>query len=737
MDEKAEIFWDADKYYLENNIQEAGKFLRSYRKNRHFSDFNWLENFFKEGKKEINITGISSNVGQAKYTGELLQDIAKSNINLEDTALVLAEENLLMTVLNSIPQSIGVYNVTMGLAVKYTPLYNLISSIFVLHENVSGFSKLHANDQYKYYNRDVFKILDHPYIKFVFTGHALVEERVRLLQSANKVFISKEDIDKLTADISDSDPKTVTDDIFNDWERKPEIALSGLINLIEVLRDKMISVEINDQYKKIELEYLYFFSKIIKRIRMLSETYPFIKDLRTLKNIFNQVANAVSIPFYGEPLKGLQVMGMLETRTVDFKNLIILSVNEDVIPAAKTVHSFIPFDIRQEFLLPTYKDRNAVYAYHFYRLLQRSENVHLLYNTEGSDLGGGDKSRFISQIVQELPSYNPAITIKESLLNIPSLKEVDRESIVIEKDTRIAGLLLEKADKGLAPSSIGKYINCPLQFYYSEIAGLREIDEVDETIDAATMGSIVHEVMKNLYEPFLNNILSKEIVSQMISRVDDLTVFTFLKSFSEGELKYGKNLLIVDMAKLFIKKYLNHQIKEIEEAASSKNQLIPLYLEKLFDHYLKLDFLDEEISVKIKGHIDRVDQCGDRIVIIDYKTGNVTPGDLNVKDLDLMISDSKWIKSFQLMLYAWIYLKSHNDPKMKLETGIISFRKPSGGLYKLKLLQESEMDLKGLNEFTEILEQVVGEIYDLSKPFAQTSESDRCIYCPFKGICNR
>ena len=560
---------------------------------------------------------------------------------------------------------------------------------------------------------------------------------MRLLQSANKVFISKEDIDKLTEDIIDSDPQTVIGVIFNDWYENPEIALAGLIQLIEVLRDKLISVETNDQYKKIELEYLYFFSKIIKRIRTLSETYPYIKDLRTLKNIFNQVADAVTIPFYGEPLKGLQVMGMLETRTLDFKNLIMLSVNEDVIPAAKTTYSFIPFDIRREFKLPTYKDRNAVYAYHFYRLLQRSEHIHLLYNTEGSDLGGGDKSRFISQIVQELASYNPEISIKEDLLNIPSLRENEQQPILIEKDHAIAMLLLEKAEKGLAPSSIGKYINCPLQFYYSEIAGLKEIDEVEETIDAATMGNIVHKVLYSLYKPYQNNILTKEIISQMSATVDNLTELTFRENYSEGELKYGKNLLIVDIAKLFINKYIAHEKKKVENSNFSKNQLIPLHLEKEFHHFVELNFLDEKIRVKIKGKIDRVDKCGDNVVIIDYKTGNVYPNELNVKELEALIIDPKWRKSFQLMLYAWIYLKSHNDPKMKVEAGIISFRKPSAGLYKLNLPSGSEIDLTGLKEFTELIKQVAGEIYDLSKPFEQTMDPDNCTYCPFVGICNR
>jgi CRISPR/Cas system-associated exonuclease Cas4 (RecB family) len=737
MDDKAEIFWDADKYYLEDSVQEAGIFLRSYRKNRHFGDFRWSEDHFKTDQKEINIIGVSSNVGQAKFGGELLLEIAKNNKNLEDTAVVLAEENLLMTVLNSLPGSIGDYNVTMGLPIKYTPVYNLISSIFVLHENVSGFSKAKGGDQYKYYNRDVFKILDHPYIKYVFTAHDLFEKRVRLLQSANKVFISKEDIDKLTEDIIDSDTQTVTGVIFNDWDENPEIALTGLIQLIEVLRDKLISVEKNDQYKKVELEYLYFFSKIIKQIRTLSETYPYIKDLRTLKNIYNQVTDAVTIPFYGEPLKGLQVMGMLETRTLDFKNLIMLSVNEDVLPAAKTTYSFIPFDIRREFKLPTYKDRNAVYAYHFYRLMQRSEHIHLLYNTEGSDLGGGDKSRYISQIVQELVSYNPKITIKEDLLNIPSLRENERQPILIEKDHTIAMLLLEKAERGLAPSSIGKYINCQLQFYYSEIAGLKEMNEVEETIDAATMGSIIHKVLYSLYEPYQNNIITKEIISKMSATVDNLTELTFRENYSEGELKYGKNMLIVDIAKLFIKKYLVHEKKKFEKSNFSKNQLIPLYLEKEFHHFIKLNFLDEKISVKIKGSIDRVDKCGDNVVIIDYKTGNVNQNELNVKELEALIIEPKWRKSFQLMLYAWIYLKSHNDPKMKVEAGIISFRKPSGGLYKLNLPGGSEIDLDGLEEFTELIEQVAGEIYDLSKPFEQTMDTDNCTYCPFVGICNR
>jgi len=733
---KADVFWDSDKYYLENDIQEAGKFLREYRKEKHFRNFSWTENNFKLYGKEIDIIGVPNNVGQAKVAGDILSELQKKDTTLEKTAIVLAEENLLISVLNSMPGNISEYNVTMGLSLVFTPVYNLFESIFILHENASRFYNVSSSKKWKYYYRDVFKLLNHPYILSLMDNPEDFEKRIQNLQLENHVFISYEKIIDLVNDEKD-EMTGVLGLLFKNWAGEPENAFSCFMILIGELRDRIIRSDTNDRYKKIELEYLYFFSRIIKRVRTLAETYNFIQDIKTLKNIYGQVVKTTSIPFYGEPLKGLQVMGMLETRTLDFENLIMLSVNEDVIPAGKSVSSFIPFDVRKDFCLPTYKDRNAVYAYHFYRLVQRSRNVYLLYNTEGSELGGGDKSRFINQIIQEMPVYNPQIHVREKLLSMPPAKETRDFDVVIEKDNSIASALLAKAEKGLSPSSISSYINCHLQFYFYEIANLKEPEEVEETMDAATLGNVVHEIMHRIYKPAIDKILTPELISEMKGDIDKVTEDTFTKIYKGGELKYGKNLLIVDVAKMFINRYLDYETKFVEENIGKGDQLIVRHLEKFFSHYIPIEFLDEKINVKLKGKVDRIDQIGNLFRIIDYKTGDVKPGEIKIKELAKLQSEIKFRKSFQLLVYGYLFLMDQKDQNIKIKTGIISFRKPGSGLIAAQLPESTLLDHELIADFRVILENVIRDIYDLSLNFDQTEDIENCKFCPFKGICNR
>ena len=269
------------------------------------------------------------------------------------------------------------------------------------------------------------------------------------------------------------------------------------------------------------------------------EEYPFIRSSATLKSLFLQVAGSGSIPFYGEPLKGLQIMGMLETRTLDFENIIMLSVNEDLIPAGKSQNSFIPFDLRKEFNLPTYKDNNAIYAYHFYRLLQRAKKVYLLYATEADGLGGGDKSRFITQIQTELTKYNPDIKIGEQIVANKLEVGKQNEVIEIEKTRFIVEKLKNIADSGFSPTALNVYRRCPLQFYFQYILKLGETEEPEETIEARTLGKVVHEVLELFYKPFVEKNITEADVKKMIPEVEKYVTASFKEHYKMEILSLG------------------------------------------------------------------------------------------------------------------------------------------------------------------------------------------------------
>ncbi len=752
----AEVLWDADEYYMKKDKNkttqpEAGRFLNKYFNNRRFKEFKWVSTDFLNTEKNINVIGIPQNIGQAKVCGQILTDFSKNNTFLHETAVVLADENLLIPVLNSIPENITDFNVTMGLPLKLSPLFNLFDNIFTLHENAERIRKTKDSAQQRFHIRDIIKILQHNYISGLFENlhedeFPQLNKIIKGLITSNKIFFTSEEIK--SAFISSSFLKLkIIEELISNWKQQPVLALENFSNIIRHLREIFISLKNNSDYDyKIELEYLFSFSKIIKRINSIINDYDSIKTIKTLRNIFNRIVASTKIPFYGEPLKGLQIMGMLETRTLDFNNLILLSVNEDIIPGGKNTNTFIPFDIKRKFGLPTYNDKNAIFAYHFYRLLQRSKNIHLLYNTEPDNLGGGEKSRFINQIINELPKYNSKIKISEKLFSLPPVKDKINHSIKIPKTPEIIKLLKDKAINGFSPSSINSFINCQLQFYFKEIAGLSEADEIEETIDAAKLGTIIHEVMKEFYKPHVNKILKIEDVKNMLPEVNSLTDRIFIKHQSSGDINYGKNLLILNVAYNYITNFLKKEIQEINRIEKQGNFLTIKFIEEKFITTIKLNDplnSDKEIIIKLKGTIDRIDKIEDSLRIIDYKSGRTDPKELKITEWEQLINESTLSKSFQLLFYSWLFQKNDPIDFSNIVPGIISFRNLSKWLMKISIpssnitqKEKDNINTEGLNEFENILKKIICEIFNTSHPFEQTNNIDNCKYCPFKSICN-
>jgi CRISPR/Cas system-associated exonuclease Cas4 (RecB family) len=413
-------------------------------------------------------------------------------------------------------------------------------------------------------------------------------------------------------------------------------------------------------------------------------------------------------------------------------------VNEDVLPKSKVTNTFIPFDIRVESGLPTYRDSNAIYAYHFYRLLQRSKQVYLIYNTISDELGGGDKSRFITQIINELPLANPNITISEKLLNQPPEKDTRNFSIIIDKSDAILGKLLEKAGKGLAPSALNAYRKCSLQFYFREIAKLAEVEEVEETIEAATLGKVVHDVMYRFYQPWMDKPLTIDAIEQMIQMTDKETDASFGKYYQGGDTRYGKNLLTTNVARIFVRNLLQAEKQFISQNMITGTPPVIRFLEQLFDTMVDVKLEDRVIPVKLKGRIDRIDQVGTIMRIIDYKTGNIIESNLKVKSFEEMRDDAKADISFQLLVYAYIFLlQKYPGGSESVVPGVLSFHKHSQGLIEVKLPGDIEITLQTLTDFKNLLNTILCEMFDQKTPFTQTTDSDNCKYCPFKGICNR
>jgi CRISPR/Cas system-associated exonuclease Cas4 (RecB family) len=737
--EKADLLWDVDKYYVENEAQEAGLFLRRLQKSLKLDNFKWMGGNFGLGKKKIEIIGVPQNVGQAKIAAKILKAYSENEESISQTAVVLNDEAMMLPVLNSIPAEINSFNLTMGLPLDQSPLFSLYEAFFSLHENALKFDKT-GGKQLRYYFRDLLNIAEHTYLKsFIGSVDESKEKQVvKKLKSQNKIFYKPEELSDLFASLPNKDKETFVS-LFEPWRDNPRKALDNLIAITVFLKEIETGKgknEMSSSSDALKIEYLFHYSKVFKRLEKLLAGFPYLNNIRSLHQLFHQIVGSLTISFYGEPLTGLQIMGMLETRTLDFENLIVLSVNEDLIPSGKSANSFIPFDIRMQYGLPTYKDRNAIFAYHFYRLLQRSKNIHLLYNTEVGDLGGGDKSRFISQLLVELPKYNPEIEIVEKILTGISVKNENEIPIVIPKDELIIEKLLKHAAHGFSPSALNVFRNCSLRFYFQYVAKLREMEDVEETIEAATLGSVVHEVLQRLYTPFIGkNVLAID-VKKMLPQIEILVRKSFRDKYEGGELDYGKNLLVVKVAELFVTNFLQGEMAMLQK---DKPELHIISLEEMYlgELEIKLENSDVAYPVKFKGNCDRIDSFGGTTRIIDYKTGNVKISDLTLKEWGMLNEGIKKDKVFQVLFYAYVYSKNQSNHTAPTKAGIVSFRNLSSGFMAVKTPEGEIIDQGVLKDFEIVLSKITKELLESSIPFSQTENPDNCTYCPFVGICNR
>ena len=734
---KAEIIWDVDGYYLNNPNQEAGKFIRRYNDSGLFKNIKENNIVFKEEllsteEKSITVIGAAKNVAQAKVAGNLVSELQQISPGLQTTALVLADENLLFPVLHSLPENLSDINVTMGYPLRNTPVAGYFDLIFSMHENALKLSK--GKIPYSFYHSDVIKILNHPYTAIALSSanKKSIKTAVHAIQERNIVFASQNLLAAVFKEFKYETEWNHLQPVFDPW-KIPLDAIACIHYLIDVLKQGIIENLESENKVNLELEYLFAFTKIIKQVQTLMGTYHSINDIITLRGILNQLVRSTALPFYGEPLMGLQVMGMLETRTLDFENVILVSCNEDILPSGKAVNSFIPFELKRFFGLPTYMDKDAIFSYHFYRLLQRATTIYLIYNTESDALGSGEKSRFLTQLLYELPKVNPNVHISEKLLNVPAIATFSDQHIRISKTPAMLEMLKEKATYGFSPSTLNKYRNCSLEFYFHAIAGLRAADEIEENIGADTLGNSIHEVLETLYKPVVGKKLTIEHVKEMQRNVEQLTINAFEKKYSSSEISYGKNLLTLKVALKFLGNFLSLEIQEIEKAEKNSRPIII----KALEEELYAELMVNELPVKIKGKADRIDGAGATTRIIDYKTGLAENNELKLEEWDDIRSDSNLAKSFQLLMYALMYQKMNPAVTDNLVSGIISFRSLSDGLKTVKVQQKELLNTEVLNNFEKQVKQIIRDIFDPVVPFQQTTEIDNCTYCVFKGICNR
>ncbi|MDX1830100.1 MAG: PD-(D/E)XK nuclease family protein [Lutibacter sp.] len=687
----ASIYWDADTSFFDST-NEAGYFLRKYKKEwKYYSEnpFLWInKNSFLN--KNIEIIGAPKNISQVKQVGELLDSFS----NYSKTAVVLSDENLLNITLNSLPKKVDKINVTMGYPLKDIPLANLFLNVFKLHLNQEKFGK---TEQGEFYYKDILNVLSNSFLSKKY-GTIITKLKQRI-NSENAVFLSVLDLNK---NFTNNKEENLTEILL--IFRKME----NVYQLIDSC--KTIINKLKHDISGIEKEYLYRFYQIFQQLESLNKQYGFIIDLKTFYQFFMQLLKVEKLSFKGEPLEGLQLMGMLETRTLDFENVIITSVNEGVLPGGKSDFSFIPLDIKTHFGLPTYQEKDAIFSYHFQRLLWRAKNIYLLYNTENDGYGGGEKSRFLTQLEIKYPF------IKSSTVN-PKVKSINTKLIQIDKTEEIQQKLKEISLKGISPSAIASYIYNPIQFYEQKILGINDTDSVDENIAANTMGTVIHETLKDLYLPYLNTFLSEQHITTMQKKVEVLLQKYFKEYYKKGSIDNGKNKLIYEVSKNQVQLFLKKELALIKEG----NALKILEIEKELSSEIQIEGIN--YPIKIKGIADRIDELNGVIRVVDYKTGKVISSDLKLTDFSIIKDNYKYTKAMQVMLYSFLYQKTFKENTKPIESGIFSFKNLNEGFLRINFAagrsKDYEVTDEKIEEFMNEIKTILISILNPKNPFIE------------------
>ncbi|WP_420401277.1 PD-(D/E)XK nuclease family protein [Flagellimonas sp.] len=684
------IYWDIDAYFLDSSIHDAGLFIRNYKQAWPYYQRNELEgvhqNFLTQ--KNISITGVPKSISQAQYVGNILAEIQDSTSDgIRDTALVLADESLLNPMLQTLPSSISKVNITMGFPLNKTVLYSFFLSFLDLQL---------AQSEKGWFFEDVLSFFSNPFCLSLSSSEKVdaLASIAKDIKQHNRLYLNHQYLEKysglseLLGLLFPANPATPLD-----W-------INRCLQLIQKL--KTISQEQNDL---MELEYLYRFHKLFNQLKQHIESVNFIKQLKSVKSFFKQLAALETTDFIGEPLSGLQIMGMLESRNLDFETVIIASVNEGILPAGKSGNSFFPFDVKREFGLPTYKEKDAIYTYHFYRLIQRAKNVHLIYNTEPDVLEGGEKSRLISQL---LTDKNVSRFITHSIAS-PELK-IDASSLPqIEKSNLLVEDIRTFASNGFSPTSITNYIRNPMDFYKKNILKIHDAEEVEQSIAANTFGTIIHDSLEVLYSPLINKVLEKADMESLQAQIPKVVSSQFASTLPGVDINKGRYLLVYHV----ILKYLQN-FMDMEMAQLQKHEVKILALEEKYESTLNIPALD--FPVKLKGTLDRVDQVDGTIRIVDYKTGRVEPSHVKIKDWDSLISNYDKSKAFQLLCYAYLYHSKHSTET--LIAGLYSFKNLKHGFLPFSTSGTS-INRETMHTFESYLHQIILEICDPKVAFAE------------------
>lgn len=727
---RASFYWDYDLSYINRGkLNSAGFFMKDNLKrfgNDMPSDWNYETNLSSAARNSISriVIESTSDIAQVKLVPGLVEMLpAEKDNDDHNTAIVLADENLIVPLLTSLPENAGDVNITMGYPLKMTDIYSLVKNIMLLQRD-----SLYADGKVYFSYRYAADLFKHRLI-----GNMLNEEEKNLPAK-----IKEKNLLRVPSDLLCINPFLTL--VFS-RPSGPEKMSEYLLEILSVVAGKLNPSDVEDQNELMEIrlqnEFIYRVMLSINRLNSIVSSPEVSFSTTTYLRILDKILRNQSVPFSGEPLSGIQVMGFLETRALDFRNVIILSVNEGILPTSSYGSSFIPYSLREAFGLPVINHKESVYAYHFFRLLHQAGNVVFIYNSDSSGLKTGEMSRFLIQMKYEKLLDTDLNTLHFDIKNSASISSsVGKSDISIE---RLYSVYVEKNNL-LSPTALNTWLGCRMRFYYRYVNRIREPEDLLHEIDPAVFGRVLHGIMKSVYDDYINTELTPDLIDSIIRNGDllsGLTSYEIMRSYNSEKSRQlsGSDIIIREVLMVYLRKIL--------ETDRTFAPFTLTGLEKQYNFNMQSVSGGREINLTMGGTIDRIDRTGRTIRIVDYKTGE-TADKIGSVD-DLFADDRKkdldgWL---QTLLYCEAYSAHHPDATVR--PSIYKVRDLSGNRDSDILVMKDEGG-RGIPvedyslirpQFLEGLRGLVNSIFDPEEPFRMTTLHNKCNYCPYRELCQR
>lgn len=724
---KAMFYWDYDTFYLNKTPHEAGEFIR-----RNLRDFpsELPASFFDNLNQPKEVTFIESPTenGQVRYLPQWIRENLTSQE--KETAVVLCNEALLQPVLHALPDNVKHINITMGFPLSQTPAYSFVNALMELH--TSGYNPNNG----RYLFAEVISVLKHPYTRQLSPEAEKLEQN---LTRDNRFY-------PLPSELKQDN---VLELLFTPRRNNLDLCsmLSEALKEVAVIYQQQAASH-SDAFDQLYRESLFKTYTLVNRFHTLIESKELNVQAGTFQRLLTRVMSSSSIPFHGEPAIGMQVMGVLETRNLDFRHLIMLSVNEGQLPKAGGDSSFIPYNLRKAFGMTTIDHKIAVYAYYFYRLMQRAEKVTLVYNTATDGINRGELSRFMLQFLIEW-GY-PVLRKQLEAAQSPQ----DSTPIIIEKTPDVMERMKSVFDirnnpKALiSPSALNCYLDCPLKFYYKYVALLSAPDEVTADIDSAKFGSIFHYAAEHIYKALTahGKLISKENLETLLK--DEVRLQTYVDNgfkelffnLPQNEQPEYNGIQLINSAVIvkYIQQLLRNDLRYAPFTFVGSEQ-------RIFEN-IEICTSTGDIQSRIGGIIDRIDSKGESLRIVDYKTGGDADTPANVQSL--FIPDKKRSNYvFQTFLYASIVckkLREKNDSRLVAPALLYIHRAASENYSPVIQMGEPRKPKEPVDnfaqyegDFRENLKTLLEDIFNPDISFTQTEIEDKCAYCDFRALCKK